>query len=95
MKLKFLIMAFACVLLTGCISGRPQSDTYTDSNGKTTVIQSDREMCTQSCNDDYSRCMDTFEAQDNGGVHGAKGMFGASADCRDDLKNCLPRCKAE
>jgi hypothetical protein len=93
MNHKALIILSSCLLLSGCISGRPKSDTYTDSAGKTTVIQSDKEMCVQSCNDDYSRCMDTDSAQDNGGVHGPAGMFGGGADCRNSLKNCLPTCK--
>jgi hypothetical protein len=93
MKFKLLVVALSCVLLSGCISGRPKDDTYTDMSGKTTIIQSDRDMCTQSCNDDYSRCMETDDAQDNGSVNGPKGMFGASAECRTSLKNCLPGCK--
>lgn len=84
----------SCLLLSGCISGRPKSETYTDSAGKTTIIQSDKDMCNQSCNDDYSRCMETDDARDNGGVNGPKGMFGASAECRSALKDCLPTCKS-
>jgi hypothetical protein len=95
MKSKLLIVGLSCLLLVGCISGRPKSDTYTDSNGKTTLIQSDKEICVQSCNDDYSRCMETDDAQDNSGVHGPKGMFGSSAECRSALKDCLPGCKSQ
>jgi hypothetical protein len=80
-------------MLGACVSGTPKSDTYTDHNGVTTLIQSDRELCVSSCNDDYSRCMDTDDAKDNGGVNGPAGMFGASADCRNSLKECLPSCK--
>ena len=81
-------------LLTACISGVKPADTYTDRNGKTTVIESDKEMCKRSCNDDYSRCMDTSAAQDNDGIHGPSGVFGASGDCRSALQKCLPGCKA-
>jgi hypothetical protein len=86
-------LILACLLgMTACMAA-PPPDTYTDSTGKTTVIQSDKEQCVSSCNDTYTRCMETFDARDNGGVNGPKGMFGASADCRDDLKNCLPQCQ--
>jgi len=79
-------------MLAGCISGAPKSDTYTDSKGETTVIESDREMCVHSCNEEYSRCMDTDAAQRNpDGM--SSGMFGASGDCRSSLKDCLPSCK--
>jgi hypothetical protein len=82
-------------LLAACISGKPHPDTYTSKNGATTVIQSDREMCESSCNEDYSRCMESRSAGDNNsGIHGPSGMFGASADCRSSLQKCLPPCKA-
>jgi len=89
-----LLMMIIVGMLAGCISGRPPKDTVTDASGKATVIESDREMCERSCNDDYSRCMETTDARDNGGVNGPSGMFGASADCRDSLSKCLPSCKA-
>jgi len=79
-------------LFTSC-AGPPPPDTYTDRFGKTTVIQSDREQCVSSCNETYSVCMESYEAR-NSGVNGPTGMFGASADCRDDLKNCLPQCQS-
>jgi hypothetical protein len=37
--------------------------------------------------------MDSFSARDNGGVIGPSGMFGGGADCRNDLKKCLPDCQ--
>jgi hypothetical protein len=80
--------------LAGCISGRPSSDTYTDKSGKTSVVESDREQCERSCNDSYSRCMETTDARSNSGIKGPSGMFGASSECRNDLTACLPRCKA-
>ncbi|MDP9127780.1 MAG: hypothetical protein M3N08_05935 [Pseudomonadota bacterium] len=79
------------VMLAGCMSGVHKADTYTDSSGKTTIIETDRETCVRSCNEEYSRCMDTEPAQTSG-VHGPAGMFGASADCRSSLKQCLPSC---
>ncbi|MDR3450263.1 MAG: hypothetical protein P4M15_11060 [Alphaproteobacteria bacterium] len=80
--------------LAGCISGTKPADTYTGRDGKTTVIQSDKEMCVSSCNEEYSRCMETGAAADNSGINGPSGVFGASADCRTALQSCLPHCKA-
>jgi hypothetical protein len=81
--------------LASCISGQPPVDSYTSpSTGKTTVIESDSEQCTRSCNDDYSRCMDTEPAETNPMPGEPPGMFGASADCRSDLKSCLQSCKS-
>jgi len=81
--------------LAGCISGKPEDTTYTSpSTGQTTVIQSDKEMCEQSCNDNYSRCMDT-QAASSGDLHGLPtGSFGASGECRSELQSCLPGCKS-
>jgi hypothetical protein len=84
-------------MLSGCISGVKPPDTYVGQDGKTTIIESDKEMCQRACNEDYSRCMESRSAGDNNsGITGApSGMFGASADCRNDLQKCLPPCKAQ
>ena len=82
-------------LLSGCISGLKKPDTYVGKDGKVTVIENDRESCQRSCNEDYSRCMDSRAAEDNSGINGPSGVFGASGECRDDLQKCLPGCKAE
>ena len=88
-------LALASILiLTGCISGKPHEDSYTDKSGTTTPIQSDREQCESACNEDYSRCMDTEPAQNNPVLGSPPGMFGASSDCRASLKDCLPDCKS-
>jgi hypothetical protein len=92
MKARFLMIVIMGAL-SSC-SGQPPSDTYTDHSGKTTVIQSDKEQCISSCNETYNVCMESFDARDNGGVIGPKGMFGASAECRNDLKDCLPQCQS-
>ena len=92
--MRALILMIVIVgMLSGCISGRPQTDTYTDSSGKKTRIESDKEQCQRSCNDDYSRCMDTTDARDNSGINGPKGMFGSSGECRTDLSSCMKDCK--
>ncbi len=89
-----ILMIVIVGMLTSCVSGVSKQDTYTDRNGDTTVIQTNREMCVQSCNDDYNRCMDSDAAQTNpAGM--PPGMFGASGDCRSALKDCLPQCKGQ
>jgi len=85
-------LLFGVLALGGCISGTKSPDTYTNKAGDTTVIETDHESCQRSCNEEYSRCMETEPAHVSG-VNGPTGMFGASADCRNDLKECLPNCK--
>lgn len=83
-----------CLLLLplmGCVSGVKPTDSYTDSHGTTTVFRTDREACVQSCNDDYSRCMESSSSQ-SAPVNGPAGMFGVSSECRSSLKGCLPSC---
>ena len=72
----------------------PTSTTYTSpETGKTTVIESDKEMCEHSCNDNYTRCMETGPAEDK--MPGMpQGMFGPSGQCRNELQSCLPGCKS-
>ena len=88
------ILFFSLLSLSACISGVKEPDTYTDSTGKTTLIETDREACTRSCNEEYSRCMDT-EPAESSAFHESSGMFGASADCHNDLKSCLPACNGQ
>lgn len=89
-----LIVGMSLTLLAGCISGRPHPDTYTSKSGETSVIESDREQCERTCNESYSRCMDSTGARDNGGVIGPRGIYGASAECRGDLSSCMLGCKS-
>lgn len=81
--------------LVACVSGKPQPTTYTDSVGKVTTIESDRESCERACNADYERCMEQGASyRSTSGVGSdAASFLGASSDCRDTLKKCLPRCK--
>ena len=90
---RHLLMIAVVGMLAGCISGRPHQDTVTDPSGNTTVVQSDKERCESACNAEYSRCMDSRSAQTNPVDGAPPGMFGASSDCRADLKDCLPDCK--
>lgn len=91
MMKTFKVVFVLCLLSLSTCSGVQPVDSYTDHTGKTTLIQTDREACMRACNEDYSRCMDTEPAQVSG-VNGPQGMFGASADCRSNLKDCLPSC---
>jgi hypothetical protein len=79
--------------LAACVSGKPPADTYTGKSGAVTTIETDREACIKACNDDYARCGDTDAARRGVSPNIPAGLFGAQADCREDLKNCLPRCK--
>jgi len=91
--MKYIILVSALVmLLVGCVSGVKPMDSYTDSHGTTTVFMTDREACEQSCNSEYSRCMDVDSSQKDA-VNGPQGMFGVSSDCHRLLKDCLPACK--
>ena len=89
-----ILMILFVGMLSACVSGTKPADTYVGQDGKAIRIESDREMCERSCNADYSRCMDTKAATDNGGVIGPSGVFGASGACRSTLHDCLPSCKS-
>lgn len=89
------VLVLGMLALGGCISGAKPPDTYTDSTGKTTLIETDRETCIRSCNEAYSRCMETEPAQNNSGLRQDPSMFGAKADCRNDLQSCLPPCNGD
>jgi len=95
MMKRILMMIAIMGVFSGCISGTKPADTYVGQDGKVTRIESDREMCERSCNNDYSRCMDSSAANDNSGINGPSGVFGASGDCRRDLQSCLPTCKGQ
>ncbi len=86
------VVMIAC--LSGCVSGTKPQDTYTDSSGKTTVFETNRESCTSACNEDNSKCMES-DAAESSGVHAPAGMFGASAECHNDLKSCLAGCRGQ
>lgn len=86
---SFLLLA----TLAGCVSGVPKTDTYTGSDGVVTSVATDREICERSCNADYNRCVDSGAAHRSISGNAPSELFGAKADCRADLKRCLPRCK--
>lgn len=92
--MKRILLIAVVGMLSGCVSGKKPPDTYVGENGKTTIIESDSEMCKRSCNDDYSRCMDSSAAANNDGIHGLNGVLGASGECKGDLKKCLRGCNA-
>ena len=81
------------LILTGCVSGKPQSDTYTSTDGVTAPISTDYESCIKTCNDSYVRCGDIDVTRRGVGIDAPTDLFGANASCKDSLKKCLPRCK--
>ena len=93
--MKRILMITVVGMLSACVSGTHPIDTYVGQDGKTTLIESDREMCRRSCNEEYSRCMDSHAVSDNSGINGPSGVFGASGDCRKSLQNCMPNCKGQ
>ena len=95
MKAKGILLVAIVGMLSACVSGTNPPDTYVGKDGKSTRIESDNEMCTRSCNQDYSRCMDTGAASTNDGQYGPSGVYGASADCRNSLQSCLHGCKTQ
>ena len=84
-----LIPFIAILVLAGCAGHHQVS--YSDSSGA--PIESDRESCVRSCNDDFDRCSDTDSAHRNASNNAPSGLFGGSAVCREELKDCLPRCR--
>jgi hypothetical protein len=85
---------FACaLLLAACISGKPEPETYTNKEGQVTTIESDKDLCIRSCNDDYERCSDRGTTYQFDRSQDVNDIYGVSATCRDELKACLPRCK--
>ena len=92
MFMKRIPMMIVLGMLSACASSHSASETYVDSVGNRTRIETDREQCIRSCNASDSTCMDSYAAR-NTGVNGPSGMFGASAECRNNLKDCLSSCK--
>ena len=83
-------------LLAGCVSGRPDPDTYTSRSGSVTTIETDREACVRSCNNEYSRCGDMLSSAPTNSDVSSQPMpkpFGIKSDCQDALRACLPHCK--
>ncbi len=74
---------------------RKNADTYTSSTGAVTIIENDQESCRRSCDAEFNRCSETKAAQRDVGRDGQmNAVFGGGADCRDDMKACLGRCKS-
>ncbi|MDD5586571.1 MAG: hypothetical protein PHY92_06405 [Alphaproteobacteria bacterium] len=94
---KALFIAAACgmaLLSAACMSGRTAPETYTSRSGTVTTIETDRESCVRSCNNDFERCTDRqVSAPSPYGNEAMPKPFGVEADCRYSLKNCLAGCK--
>ncbi len=93
MKPRSALLLIAGIISLSACSGAPRSDSYTSRIGAATTLDSDRESCMRTCNADYVRCADTDAARRNIGGNEAADLFGAAANCKQTLKNCLPRCK--
>jgi len=77
--------------LASCISPTRDDRGLPDDSGKTS-----REICTESCNRDYDICGDSSSASTTTGLESQRlvpGMFGTSAGCSDDLRDCLKDCR--
>lgn len=81
------------VALVGCSGAAKKYDTYTSPSGNVTILESDSEACVRSCNADFDRCSSTSAAESQVGRGQMTGVFGAQADCKDDMKSCLRACK--
>lgn len=89
-----LLLAFV-VGLSACSAAPHKSESYTSSTtGSTMMLDNDRESCTRSCNAEMDRCGDTNAAQEQVGRGQLTGVFGGRADCRNDLRACLARCRS-
>lgn len=92
--LSFCVLGLLIVSTAACSRAPRRVDTYTNASGAVTVLENDRESCVRSCNAEYDRCGDTNAAQEVVGRGQMTGIFGGQADCRDDLRSCLARCKS-
>jgi hypothetical protein len=93
---KIVKALFLCALLTAtaaCTAAPKKIDTYTSGSGAVMTLENDAESCKRSCDNDFDRCSDTSAAQAQVGRGQMTGVFGAGADCKDDMKACLARCK--
>lgn len=88
-----LVFSLLLLNLTGCVSGTSPAEQYTSPSGVVTPIATDQESCKRACNADFSRCQDSNASRRSASDNAPADLFGASADCRDALKKCLPRCK--
>ncbi|MDD2325297.1 MAG: hypothetical protein PHW63_04750 [Alphaproteobacteria bacterium] len=93
-RVKALSLCLMLVALTACSGASKKADTYTNDAGAVTILDNDREACTRSCNAEFDRCSGTAAAESRVGRGQMTGIFGAQADCKDDMKACLSRCRA-
>lgn len=91
---KALSLCLLIVALAACSGASKKSYRYTSESGAVTVLDTDRESCTRSCNADFDRCSSTSAAESKVGRGSMTGVFGAQADCKNEIKACLSRCKS-
>ncbi len=82
------------VFLSACTPASRNADTYTSTAGTTIFLESDRGACINACNTEFDRCSDMTAAQKPVGRGQMTGIFGAEADCKASLRNCLKECRA-
>ena len=90
---RLLIGVLLSLTLAACEAPR-QTSTYTSpTTGVTTSIESDRESCLSRCNKNFDRCGDQESVRRPSDPYGPRDLFGAGADCRQTLGNCMNSCK--
>jgi hypothetical protein len=96
-RVRYFSLLAVCVsglLLAACVSGKSEGDTYTSPSGAVKSIQSDREACTRSCNNEFERCGDMLSStRSDVSNQPTTRPFGIVSECKDSLKSCLDRCK--
>ena len=90
---KALFLFALVVSVSACSGASRRSESYTSPSGGTMLLDNDREACVRSCDSEYDRCNSTRAAESKVGRGSMTGIFGAQADCKDDMKACLSRCK--
>lgn len=88
-----LVFSLLLLSLGACVSGTPAAEKYTSASGAVTPIATDQESCKRACDADFNRCQDSDASRRSASPNAPADLFGASADCRESLKKCLPRCK--
>lgn len=83
----------AMLVLSACAAPHSSTDSYISrTTGIETPIETNREACIRRCNGEFDRCGDK-ESTRRAADPFPRDLFGAAADCRATLRNCLNACK--